>query len=922
MAPMSLDPVEDWFDAHEGALRDAVLVVHADPVLVHAVLRRAPDADRLALVSICRSPSDLQAQRTARHGERHAGALLALVGDLGWALRALPLRWRAVLVDGPIDNLSERLLDDLAESIASDGILSWRQPGEAAAAALDRLVAHGRAIEGPQSAAWRSLVLRQGLPRPGPTPRPSDWGKLGSALAAGPLDASKPGERDRIGEVLRSYRQAWLLRDAGAMGDGRWPFRPPRSRLVPPASLPDGRPWPRFSVVTLASSRPQDREKAILAVARQGYPGVEHILIDRHGSAETCEIFGRYRDQISSIVDAVAGDLVGAIDGAVAAAAGDIVIAVNDDDILSPGALFAIALATATSCADLVTGITERAEDVGEGGATPAANCLTVAADGPLSATDAATGGPGLSGSAIAFARGLWRASGSRIDASGEAGLYPLLWRRFAPLGAKLHVIGRPIVQRRGGIGGHGAEKTAAAGARPRILALDDLGPHGGAGIATARLVSAFRRAGFPVEAASFLDDLMTTIKTGGAMEIAEEVARRRPDLLLLGNIHGVGLVPGALREVFTHWPSLIVLHDLWWLTGRCAYAGGCARYIAGCDASCPTPTEYPPLPPEQIGDAWAEKRALLSTARPPALLAYSDWAHGIARAAFPSGQAPPIGQIRLGVPLDIFRPMDRDLCRDRLGLPRGRFVVLFSARFLVDARKGADQVWSIIDGLRLPDILFVAVGAGDLGHLDLPADRFRSLGLVETAEQMALVYAAADVVAMPSAEETFGQVAIEAMACGTPVVGHGLTGAADALVDGVTGLVTAAPSAAELEAALLDLYRRPALREALGFCARIMAENEWSLEASARLLVVALRRLGLVDADAFQEGLSFAEPSDQPGRTADGEAILPELAGLTNAEYRAALMQSVLARATLQRKLIALRQDYARLKPDPATDR
>lgn len=249
-----------------------------------------------------------------------------------------------------------------------------------------------------------------------------------------------------------------------------------------------------------------------------------------------------------------------------------------------------------------------------------------------------------------------------------------------------------------------------------------------------ARLASALRRAGHHVDALTFLDDLGPADQGAGteAEKIAERVGRCRPDIVLLGNVHGVGLDPRVLSEVFVRWRSLIVLRDLWWLTGRCAYAGPCTKFARGCDAACLTASDYPPLEPALIGDAWAAKRALLLAERPPVLLGCSNWAVGMARAAFPAGQTPRIDRIRLGVPLDIFRPADRDHCRDRLGLPRDRFIVLFGARFLRDPRKGGDQVWSLVRSMRLPDLLFVAVGAGDLDPLGLPAERFKSLGLVD----------------------------------------------------------------------------------------------------------------------------------------------------------------------------------------------
>jgi glycosyltransferase involved in cell wall biosynthesis len=922
---MSLDPSDEaWIEAHAVELRDAVLAVHASPALVEGLLRRAPDRRRLAVVCLCGSLSSLRDHASAFPNLEEADGPVAYLGDLTRLLRAIPLRWRMVLIDGPIDDVSARMLSDLADSIAADGTLSWRRADAAADAGLDLLVARRRARAGGRSEFWRSVIVRHDLPRPGATSRPVAWATLRSRLVAHYL-APRPAED--VGDILRPFRQAWLLEEARGGGAGRWPYGSAKRGQAPPSCLPDGRAWPRISILTLALGEPQDIESAILSVARQGYPDVDHIVVDGGVSGPATEVVERYRDRIAFVVRHVDGDLGGAIKDAMGAATGDLVMWLDAIDMLTDGALFAVALAFATSGADVVAGIAECLQDK-----TLVEAHLTSCADGPLSLGDLSGGAHDLPRSAVVFTRALWQAAGGRVEGATETAIRSTLWQRFAGLAATLHVIGRPLVRRRSG---PLADPTISAieelGTLPddvgrpwRIVMLDDLGPIGGAGIAMARLASAFRRAGHHVEALTFLDDLRSAEPADGAAAVAfaERIGRHRPDVVLLGNLHGVGLDPRLLREVFARWPSLILLHDLWWLTGRCAYTGRCAKFAQGCDAACPTASEYPPLDPALIADAWAEKRVLLSGERSPILVGYSSWAVSMAQAAFPAAPKPRIEQIRLGVPLDIFRPSDRDLCRDRLGLPRDRFIVLFSARYLTDPRKGGDQIWSLIRDLRLPDMLFVAVGGGDLRQLGLPADRFRSLGLVESQAQMALVNAAADVVVLPSTEETFGQTSIEAMACGVPVIGHGLTGTADAVVDGVTGLITLAPTEVELEAALLTLYRRPSLRAAMGFCARLMAENEWALEASAHRFVGALRRLGLVDTPALPQSLSFVPSNETDAPTVGQVAALPELDGLTTAEYKTRIMRSVLETASLKRKLISLRQENARLKSGQPDER
>ncbi|MEI9988036.1 MAG: hypothetical protein WDN69_35995 [Aliidongia sp.] len=98
-------------------------------------------------------------------------------------------------------------------------------------------------------------------------------------------------------------------------------------------------------------------------------------------------------------------------------------------------------------------------------------------------------------------------------------------------------------------------------------------------------------------------------------------------------------------------------------------------------------------MAPELIGRAWRDKRLLYAGPDAPVLLANSDWAAAVARAALAVGVTPPIERFRLGFPLQTFRPRDRQACRETLGLPLDRFIVVASAAALLEPRKGAGAV-------------------------------------------------------------------------------------------------------------------------------------------------------------------------------------------------------------------------------------
>lgn len=214
-------------------------------------------------------------------------------------------------------------------------------------------------------------------------------------------------------------------------------------------------------------------------------------------------------------------------------------------------------------------------------------------------------------------------------------------------------------------------------------------------------------------------------------------------------------------------------------------------------------------------------------------------------------GRALPATVIPPGVDATRFRPLDPDQkakARAELGLPEGRLVVSVSR---LVPRKGMDVL--IRAAARLlpgrPDFHLAIGGNGrDRHRLERLARSLRApvtfLGRVAD-EQLPALYGSADVFAMLCRnrwggleQEGFGIVFVEAAACGVPAVAGDSGGAAEAVVDGVTGLVVDDPrGVAEVAAALGALLDDGAFRAELGAAARVRAETELSYDVLARRL-------------------------------------------------------------------------------------
>jgi len=154
------------------------------------------------------------------------------------------------------------------------------------------------------------------------------------------------------------------------------------------------------------------------------------------------------------------------------------------------------------------------------------------------------------------------------------------------------------------------------------------------------------------------------------------------------------------------------------------------------------------------------------------------------------------------GVDLSLFRPGSVSAARRRVGLPADAFVVMFAGR--VQPLKGPDIMMRAAASLapslgsRLV-VVFVGGPSGtEVGAPGRLASLAAELGIADRVrleppcpqEELAAWYQAASVVMVPSHSESFGLVALEAQACGTPVVAASVGGLRTSVQDGVSGVL------------------------------------------------------------------------------------------------------------------------------------
>lgn len=194
----------------------------------------------------------------------------------------------------------------------------------------------------------------------------------------------------------------------------------------------------------------------------------------------------------------------------------------------------------------------------------------------------------------------------------------------------------------------------------------------------------------------------------------------------------------------------------------------------------------------------------------------------------------------RTGLDADLFRPYDRRMCRDQLGLPRDR-PVLATVGALIP-RKGQRYVIEALS--RLPDAILLIGGKGqdesslrDLAKAMGVASQVRFLGPVPHAE-LPILLNAADVLVLPSSSEGLANAWVEALACGTPVVTTPIPGAQELITDPAWGRLVPRDGAA-IAAAVSAILAAPPSPERVQ---EAVAGMSW--QANAAALVEHWRRL------------------------------------------------------------------------------
>ena len=319
---------------------------------------------------------------------------------------------------------------------------------------------------------------------------------------------------------------------------------------------------------------------------------------------------------------------------------------------------------------------------------------------------------------------------------------------------------------------------------------------------------------------------------------LAREINQLKPDVVMLGWL-GNGTLSieeiGRLKA-----PVVWRLSDMWMFAGAEHYTEH-DRYSVGYSRSSrPTTESGPDIDRETF------RRKLRHWKTPQHVICPTHWMADQVREStltkdWPTHVIPNV------IDLDTWRPIPRANARRALGLPARGKVILFGAGSglkghrrggLIDHRKGGDlllEAMTELDqlGTDIGKNTLLAIFGQDGEPFQIGNIRVLFLGeLDDKALQNA--YSASNVMVVPSRLDNFPSTAVEAQACGAPVVAFQTAGLPDVIQEGKTGFLAEPFNVGQLADLIGTILGDVSLERRLGTAARARAQAEWSPETVA----------------------------------------------------------------------------------------
>jgi glycosyltransferase involved in cell wall biosynthesis len=246
-----------------------------------------------------------------------------------------------------------------------------------------------------------------------------------------------------------------------------------------------------------------------------------------------------------------------------------------------------------------------------------------------------------------------------------------------------------------------------------------------------------------------------------------EDILSLKPDIVHLNGVKGFVPVSG-LRKLRR--PLVWTIVDMWAFTGGCHYSGVCEKFRTECRGCHFLKSDVA----VDLANFVSRRKIKYFDGLNLRVAAISEWLKDCAKSSSILGKFP-AELVHYGLDEEIYRPVDKDTAKSVLGLDKTiRYVAFGADGGTKNPRKGFGytlDAMKILKARGVKNIGLLVFGEAAPGEpVDCPYP-VRYMGMLNDDISMVLTYSSSDAMVVPSTQEGFGQTALEAMSCGTPVV-------------------------------------------------------------------------------------------------------------------------------------------------------
>jgi glycosyltransferase involved in cell wall biosynthesis len=265
-------------------------------------------------------------------------------------------------------------------------------------------------------------------------------------------------------------------------------------------------------------------------------------------------------------------------------------------------------------------------------------------------------------------------------------------------------------------------------------------------------------------------NDLNTFAYDFEAKDSTKELLKRKifldADIVHLHLVHNI-LDINYLPIISRLKPTVITLHDPFFLGGHCVHHFDCTKWQTHC-VDCPYLSELFPLDHDYSALNFELKKQAVQNSSVTVIVA-SEWLEKQVKQS-PIWQDKKIYLLPFGINQELFRSRDIHSARKDLNLPEEGIVLFFQSDS--GSYMGLDIIKRTLSELRNPEQITI-ITVGEKGGLDEFSNKYKIVeyGWINDDKLLVCLHQACDLFLMPSRQETFGMMAIEAMSCGKIVL-------------------------------------------------------------------------------------------------------------------------------------------------------